>query len=258
MAPGRRPGPSGLDADELRGRSAARVARPGPGVALRLPTLEVFAALNGAVLSGHGRPLSEREIGLARPVFGQSLRYQDVRVVVAPIANSPVTLGNVVRVASAAGRHSRQMDDASLIHELTHVWQFQTRGMRYMSSSLCHQVAGALSAGSRNEAYRLRRSDVVRAGTIDNLPAEKQATLVEFWFAENYFYSEEGNAGAPPTAVRDEPLVDSMLDEVRGARPLPRSYILEEAAWGSSVGSQRFIDPSRDSPQPIPWIRIEF
>jgi hypothetical protein len=223
-----------------------------------LPTLEVFAALNGAVLSGQGRPLSEREIALARPIFGESLRYGDVRVVVAPIANAPVTLGNVVRVASAAGMHSRQMDDATLIHELTHVWQYQTRGMRYMSNSLCHQIAGALSSGSRNEAYRLRRSDVLRAGTIDNLPAEKQATLVEFWFAENYFYQEDGASGATPMPVRAEPLAESMLEEVKRARALPQSYILEEAAWGSGARSQRYTDPSRESPAPIPWLRIEF
>jgi hypothetical protein len=257
MAPGRRPGPSGIDADELPGRSRPRVARPDTGVAVRLPTLEVFAALNGAVLSGQGRPLSPREIDLARPVFGESVRFQDVRVVVAPIANSPVTLGNVVRVASTSGIHSRQMDDATLIHELTHVWQFQTRGMRYMSNSLCHQVAATLSSGSRSEAYRLRRSDVVRAGTIDNLPAEKQATLVEFWFAENHFYAEEGSS-APPMPVREEPLAESMLAEVRRARPLPQSYILEEAAWGAGAHTQRLLDPSHDSPQPIPWIRIEF
>jgi hypothetical protein len=261
MAPGRRPGPSGVEPDEARQRSAPRVHRAGPsGVELRLPTLEVFAAMRGDLLSAQGRPLTETEIKLALPIFGASLRYEKVRVVVAAFANSPTTLGNFVRVAKSGGIHTKQLSDATLIHELTHVWQFQTRGMRYMSNSLCHQLAGMLSGGSRNEAYRLQRSDVLRAGSIDKLPAEKQATLVEFWFDDRYFFEEEeeGDRGTPPVRVRDEPAAESMLEEVRQARPLPENYILEEAAFGAGAGARRRADPASADPAAIPWLRIAF
>lgn len=259
MAPNRRPGPSGAEPDAGPGKASTRVQRPGPtGVDVRLPSLEVFALRHGDFLASQGRPLSERELKLAQPIFGKSLRYADVRVVVSSIANSPVTLGNYVRVAKQKAPGAQQIKDSTLIHELTHVWQFQTGGMRYVTNSLCHQVVGVLTTGDRNHAYRLTRGMVLEAKSIYRLPAEKQARLVEAWFADLYFHLSEGEKGQPAMRVRAEPLVDEMLEEVRAARPLPKSYILEEAAYGPGARRQLQVDPSHPEAPPIPWLRLEF
>lgn len=259
MAPTRRPGPSGSDPDARIGKAAPRVQRPGPtGVSVRFPSLEVFALQHGDFLSTQGRPLSKRELKLAQPIFGASLRYEDVRVVETVVANSPVTLGNYIRVAEQKAPGAHQISDATLIHELTHVWQFQTRGMRYMSNSLCHQVVGMVTKGDRNYAYRLTRRDVLEAKSIFRLPAEKQARLVEAWFADMYFFLEAGAQPGSATLVREERLASEMLEEVRAARPLPKSYILEEAAYGPAARTQLRADPLHPEAPAIPWLRLEF
>jgi hypothetical protein len=259
MAPNRLTGPSGADPDAGGGKASPRVQRPGPtGVEVRLPSLEVFALRHGDFLPVQGRPLSQRELELARPIFGAALRYADVRVVVSSIANAPVTLGNQIRVAEQRAPGAHQIKDATLIHELTHVWQFQNSGMRYVSNSLCHQIVGVVVAGDRNYAYRLTRADVLNAKSIYRLPAEKQARLVEAWFADMYFHTDEGKQGHTPVLVRDEPLVKQMLEEVRAARPLAKSYILEEAAYGPGARTQLQADPLHPEAPAIPWLRLEF
>jgi hypothetical protein len=261
MAPGRRPGPGGIDPDEAEGREVTRVQQPGPAsrVAVRLPTLEVFAARHGNALAMSSRPLTQRELELAQPIFGLALRYEAIRVVVTPIANTPVTMGNFVRVApTKPGANIKQMDDETLIHELTHVWQYQNRGMSYLSNSLCHQVVGLITTGKRNAAYRLRQADVWRAGELGRLGAEQQATLVQYWFAGRNFDKAKEDLAAPSFPVRDEPIVDKMLEELRRARPLQPSHIENEAAYGAGAASQRHADPFRTEPPPIPWLRIEF
>lgn len=225
---------------------------------MRLPTLEVFGLRYGDFLSTQCRPLSKRELDLARPIFGASLRYAEVRIVETMIANAPVTLGNYIRVPEQKSPGAHQIPDETLIHELTHVWQFQARGMRYMSNSLCHQVVGLITKGDRNYAYRLTRAEVLEAKSILRLPAEKQARLVEAWFADMYFVPEPGAPPGSATLVREEPLVDAMLEEVRAARPLPKSYFLEDAAYGPGARTQLRADPLHPEAPAIPWLRLEF
>jgi hypothetical protein len=105
------------------------------GVEVRLPTLEVYLATQGSVFAERGRSLTLRERELAFPIFGNSLNYGAVRIAVAPIANAPTTLGNTIRISALLGRPG--IPEHTLIHELSHIWQFQTRGTRYISNSLC-------------------------------------------------------------------------------------------------------------------------
>ena len=109
----------------------------------------------------------------------------------------------------------------------------------------------------RSWSDRRLRCGVLQAKSIYRLPAEKQARLVEAWFADLDFFTDGKKAGRG-TAVRAEPLVLEMLEEVRAARPLPKSYILEEAAYGPGARVQRLADPLHPEPPAIPWLRIEF
>lgn len=214
----------------------------GKGLAsrLRFPTLEVYAQRSGAALSTYGRPLTIKERKKARFVFEDSLDLEVVRVVRSKLAAAPTTLGNNIRTSAT-------MDEGTLVHELTHVWQYQNKGTRYISDSLCHQVAATLSTGSRNGAYAVT---VVAGKKFDSYTAEQQAVIVERWFRY--------------PAFRNDAAYKALLAEVRAARPLPanvrRRLFLEEAAFGPGGARRRnLLPPTRGQGTPgVPLLRLEF
>lgn len=130
---------------------------------------------NLAFTVGDPRPLTEAESLAAIEVFGGALALDPIRIVPASILNAPAALGNVIRIPP-----EYEMDAATLIHELAHVWQYQTRGTAYISDSVWHQFLAIVSTGTRAEAYRLTRDDLA-APSIHDLPAEKQAVIIERW-----------------------------------------------------------------------------
>jgi hypothetical protein len=211
-------------------------------VRLRFPTLELFSALHGNALSFGGRPLSQREREDALFVFGDSINLDNVRIVHAVVANAPTTLGNFIRIPM-----NGSIDRQTLIHELTHVWQYQTKGTQYISDSICHQVSATIRSGSRNAAYIVTEADL-GARSINDLPAEKQAVIVETFYAD--------------ASARTDSNYLRFIEQVRRARPLPESLILEEAAFGPGGGRRDlFEDPSRPGapgPGTVPIFRLEF
>ena len=212
----------------------------GTGVRVRFPTLEVYAARSGGALASRGRPLTPSERKLAKSIFRDSIELEVVRIVLSPLASAPTTLGNFIRVAPPRAPMSPRV----LIHELTHVWQYQTKGTQYISDSLWHQVGAAITAGSRDAAYDVT---IVRGQSIHRYPAEHQAMIVETYFAD--------------PSVRTDPEYARMIGEVRRSRPIPASLIVEEAAFGS--GMDAFRMPERGGPldrpsRMIPIFRLEF
>jgi len=139
-----------------------------PGVRLRFPTLEVYSALHGGSLSLGGRPLAGIERKEAEFIFGASIDLEKVRIVRAVVANAPTTLGNYIRVPM-----NGFVDYQTLIHELTHIWQYQTMGTRYISDSICHQVRASVASGSRNAAYEITDADL-RAGRSPICPLKSR------------------------------------------------------------------------------------
>ena len=107
--------PSPLTTGLTSGVSSGRVR-------LRFPVLETFAYQYGWAF-GRGRSLDDAERRLAREVFANSLDLDAVRIVSTTLAAAPTTLGDYIRTAGP-------MSNATLIHELTHVWQFQHGGRR--------------------------------------------------------------------------------------------------------------------------------
>jgi hypothetical protein len=211
-------------------------------VRLRFPTLELYSGLHGGSLSLGGRSLGRNERRDAEFVFGSSIDLDRVRIVEAVVANAPTTLGNFIRIP-LNGSINRQ----TLIHELAHIWQYQTQGTQYISDSICHQVGGAVATGSRNAAYVVTPDDL-QSRSIRDLPAEKQAVVVETYFAD--------------PSVRTDPNYRRFIEQVRRARPLPENLVLEEAAFGPG-GSRRdlFEEPGRGrdtAPGTVPILRLEF
>lgn len=236
--------------------------KPARSRMLRLPRLELFLERHGARLSSHPRPLSPRERALAEPVFRGSIDYERVQIVQSRLASAPTTLGDVIRC-------NGPMSDRTLIHELMHIWQYQTRGTRYISDSLCHQLASLLRHGHRRAAYRLTGDDLDRVSRIDQLTAEQQAVFVELWFGDRalpFTHAERGRK--VPWRLRDHTRCKALMQQIQSARPLSPSAIHTEAVYGGAhshiAGVQRrsgvplvrledlwLEDPHRD-PSPLP------
>src|SRR5712692_5330075 len=94
-------------------------------VRLRFPIVETLAYQYGWAF-GRGRSLNDAERRQAREVFGNSLDLDTVRIVTTGLAAAPTTLGDYIRSNSS-------MTTATLIHELTHLWQYQHGGGGYIS-----------------------------------------------------------------------------------------------------------------------------
>jgi len=214
----------------------------GTEIRLRFPTLELYSALHGGALSLGGRPLSASEWEDALFIFESSINYDKVRIVSAVVANAPTTLGNTIRIGMD-GKITRK----TLIHELGHIWQYQTKGTSYISNSLCAQVSATISAGTRNAAYEISEDELKRTTSIHQLSAEKQAVIIETFYAD--------------PSVRSNAKYQKFIGEVRAARPLPEAIIQEEAAFGPGLGRNIFDSPTytgQDVAGTVPIIRLEF
>lgn len=143
--------------------------------------LETLAVRSATVFSRDSRPLTERERREATFVFGAALNPDPVRIVRGPFFDSPVALGNIIRLPLAF-----TLDLVTLVHELAHVWQYQTRGTGYITNSAAHQLKALLTTGSRSGAYRIESGDL-NAHSIHDLPCEKQAVIIERWFTGGLF-----------------------------------------------------------------------
>jgi hypothetical protein len=134
-------------------------------VELAFPTLELFALTTPMFMASDPAPLSLKERQEAQALFGPSLDYDAVRVVFADYPTSKaVVAGNVIRMPR--GKYTLRW----LMHELTHVWQFQTGGSSYISKSLCAQA----EKGEGAYSYTL-----VPGKPLADYEVEQQAEIVE-------------------------------------------------------------------------------
>jgi len=218
------------------------MGNPDDRVRVRFPTLEVFALRSGRALSTFSRRLTIPERKAARKIFQTSLELELIRIIVSPATGAPFTLGNNIRSRSSG------LPLQTLIHELTHVWQFQTKGMRYVSDSVYHQGKAALMGGSRTGAYATK---VVPNKSFHSYTAEQQATIVEHYFAYPSFWKN--------------PQYQKLIAEVRKSRPIAanvrRRIVVEEIVYGSGQATSRTLGPRQFKVQGaavVPLLRLEF
>ena len=113
----------------------------------------------------YGR-LTPSEIKYAKRIFGNSIDYSQVRIAKDKwTENSVVTLGNTINYSSTFGRTAMFQSDGRtltatgrsiLIHELTHIWQYQNGGWAYAVSSVWVQSVSIVTQGNSNGAYNWR------------------------------------------------------------------------------------------------------
>ncbi len=150
-----------------------------PAVSVRSPVAEEFITQESDIQAGlAGRPLLSSEIALARPIFGNALDYSKVRLIPTSIAEF-TTVGNNIRV-SKDFTISEPFFAETLIHELTHVWQYQHGGTSYISVSLGAQIAASIKTPSRNFAYDYH---ITPDKSFFSFLPEQQGLIVQNYFA---------------------------------------------------------------------------
>lgn len=213
----------------------------GDPIKIRIPFLENLATQYGGVFARDSRMLTSTEIDMASPIFAQSVNYNQVKIVSTHIIAAPTTLGNNIRIPP--GYH---LGDDVLIHEMTHIWQFQTRGNGYISDSLLHQTAAIIAGGDRNMAYAY---DLTPGKSFYHYTAEQQAMIVQHYFTD--------------TSLHTHPDYIRMISELRSARPiLTDMERYQESLYGNGYRNDRFFEAISPTGMGnagiVPVVRIEF
>lgn len=94
-------------------------------------------------LSFGGRSLTEEEIAVAKPIFADSLNLKAVRIKEGGLLTwfyPGVTTGNIISFPTETFDFSDEKDRALLLHELTHVWQYQHDGWGYLPRVFIEEI----------------------------------------------------------------------------------------------------------------------
>jgi hypothetical protein len=203
---------------------------------IRIPLLEAGAVAAQKLLTYNGRPLGPEERKLLLGIFGDSVNLDLVEIAFTDLGpkGRPYTFGNTIRVPRGT-----KFDAETLVHEMTHVWQYQTRGTGYISDSSVHQLI------SGNDAYVF---ELEPGKSFYDYTAEQEAMIVERYYADS------------PPGWSTSPDVLRMIEQVRSARPLS-SIAIQQDTWFGPNRPWLDNDPGANlnrGPQTVPLIRIEF
>ena len=147
---------------------------------------KLVSALQGiSMLQARRRALSPDEKKALGRVFGGAVALFNVRIVegrsgIFGVNHRPFTLGNTIYMKGSLG------DRSTLVHEATHVWQFQQRGSRYAADALGAQLLVEEPYDWQREIERGNRE-------WNGFNAEAQAELVRD------VYRSGRKAGAQPS-----------------------------------------------------------
>ena len=244
-----------------------------PAVSVRSPVIEEFVTQVSSLLPG--RPLGPREEQLARSIFASSIDYSRVRLINTDVLEYR-TIGNNIRVPKDFTITNAEMAK-TLIHEMTHVWQYQHGETSYISTSLQTQIAAGIR-GSRNLAYDYQISP--GASFFDFRP-EQQGLLVENYYAMlrdknarqdgTYYLSNHLDASGnfrslswtdrQAEITRELPLHEPLIRQMQAAFPRPETEILlQRASEVIRMPGEGILNMPRElEPTPIkPLIELRF
>ena len=145
------------------------------GDALLLP--EFYRLLSGAFYCNL-RSMTDRELFLARTIFGDTIDYKRVRInskarlISAKYAEAYVTFNTI--------HYHNKIRDAVFIHEMTHIWQYQRFGSIYISK--------ALQAQKSTEGYDFGGVEglynaLTTGKKLTEFNFEQQAEIIEAFFS---------------------------------------------------------------------------
>jgi hypothetical protein len=139
------------------------------------------------------RKLTDREVEIAKSVFGDSLNYDLVRIdkgaTLGPSwTNRPYTSFHTINSWGNLGENPAD-ERATLIHELTHVWQYERDGSIYMPDALGSQKKPGLTPGFNTLGYDYGGATMLNSHKSDGLAwfnYEAQAQIVEDYYKLKY------------------------------------------------------------------------
>ncbi len=145
---------------------------------LLLELLGAFDLYDGiASFVKRARPLSEREIGIARTIFGNSIAYERVRI--DEQAYLGPRKGKFCYVSCNTINSWGKMHDFILIHELMHIWQYQHLGSVYIPRALSAQFTKeGYNYGGVNALYHA----VQQGKKLLDFNYEQQADIIEDYY----------------------------------------------------------------------------
>ena len=135
------------------------------------------------LLQGKERPLTKAEKDRLRRVFQNSISLHNIRVVegsscILGNESFATTIGNTIYTRSINLDDPR--NDSVLVHECTHVWQYQNLGSRYVADALGAQLLLPNKNGRRGVAYNWEVTEVNRGNTDWNeFNKEGQAQFIQ-------------------------------------------------------------------------------
>ena len=220
---------------------------------VRSPLIEGIIVLGQKAFTNTVRNLTVKEEMLLRTIFQGSIDYDQIEIATTNIGagGRPYTFANTIRIPP----HSN-FNERTLVHETTHVWQYQTKGSGYISDSAWHQVVD-------KSAYNVQ---LVADQPLSAYPAEHQAVIVEA-----YYVDQQANPTSPaketcydPSKTYTPPLGWSLLpDVVRMIGELQRAIpISDQARFNDRLfGPGALPDDAPGSPKldaVVPILRLEF
>ena len=155
------------------------------------------------------RPLSTRELALLKPYFGNSVPYDLIRI--DERAHIGPRTGRFCYVSFHTINSWGRMSDATLVHEVVHIWQYTHRGAAYVPRALRAQRSemkynyGGLAA--LDESYEL-----------EDFNYEQQADIIEDAFRLANGYQAQWVPGRGAEVL---PYYQSYLAELRAATYRP-------------------------------------
>jgi hypothetical protein len=145
-----------------------------------------------------GRELNARELTVLRGVFGDAVDYSAVKIKERPFKKE--TQQGATSYNTIMHPIGRPLSDATLVHEVVHVWQSQQGKLKY-----------AWNIKQQPSKYDARFRDAILVGKKwGKLSFEHQAWLIEEAFERGYF---DSNAHA----YDREPLVKAALKDAEAA-----------------------------------------
>jgi hypothetical protein len=118
--------------------------------------------------------LSETEIRYLKRIFGNSIDYSKVII---HVDSSLLSFSGGRAFVEGNIIHMRKTWSMSLlVHEMTHVWQYQTGGWKYATDAIIAQQQSIITTGSDRSAYNWK---LVRNKSWKDWNPEQQARAVE-------------------------------------------------------------------------------
>lgn len=140
-------------------------------------------------LKPNTRSLKDWEIALARSVFGNSINYRRVRV------DTGAVLGPLQRQVCYVSFYTvnswGHMNNSLLLHELTHVWQYQRMGIVYMPRAIRAMFSEqGYNYGGVDRLYEMKQ----QGSKLTDFNLEQQADIIaDYYRVANGYQPTWGN-----------------------------------------------------------------